>query len=122
MALTEEEKHSLQITEAYLKNQTAFFPMIATFLLILVSVSVYFYHAVEKWDWLDSIYFVVVTMATVGYGDFTPTQPISKIYTIFLILIGIATFTAFATQLIKRQGLRRTRKQLQNKKIHLPKN
>ncbi len=49
MALTEEEKHSLQITEADLKNQTAFFPMIATFLLILVSVSVYFYHAVEKY-------------------------------------------------------------------------
>jgi len=30
-------------------------------------------------DWLDAVYFSIVTLATVGYGDFTPTNTAAKI-------------------------------------------
>jgi voltage-gated potassium channel len=38
---------------------------------ILVGGTV-FYHYVEHFSWLDALYFCVVTLAGVGYGDITP--------------------------------------------------
>jgi hypothetical protein len=38
---------------------------------------------------LGSIYFVVITLTNVGYGNLTPTTPATKIITIFYGLNGI---------------------------------
>lgn len=66
-----------------------------------------FYHRVEGWRWLDSLYFSVITLATVGYGDFTPQTDAGKIFTMFYIFIGIgllvAVFTRIADSLIQAQ-------------------
>jgi hypothetical protein len=43
--------------------------------LAVVGVGTWFYHTVEGWSWVDSFYFTMVTLATVGYGDFSPRQP-----------------------------------------------
>eukprot|EP00127_Corallochytrium_limacisporum_P003973 Clim_evm22s156 gene=Clim_evmTU22s156 len=43
----------------------------------------------EDWDYLDAIYFGVVTCTTVGYGDFSPTTDGSKLYTVFFIIFGV---------------------------------
>jgi hypothetical protein len=42
----------------------------ATLLLVVGSV---FYTRVEHWTMLNAVYFCVVTLGTVGYGDITPT-------------------------------------------------
>lgn len=49
-----------------------------------------FYHLVEKWRYLDAIYFSAYTMTTVGYGDITPKTDIGKIFTIFYVFAGVA--------------------------------
>lgn len=56
-----------------------------------------FYHFVEGWTWIDSIYFSVITISTVGYGDFSPETSIGKIFTIFYIIIGLGVFVTAAT-------------------------
>jgi len=38
---------------------------------------------------LDCIYFLTVTISTVGYGDFHPTKDGSRMFTIFVIIIGL---------------------------------
>jgi voltage-gated potassium channel Kch len=48
-----------------------------------------FYHLVEGWDWLDSMYFSVITLTTVGYGDFSPQTDLGKIFTMFYVLTGV---------------------------------
>lgn len=69
-----------------------------------------FYHIVEKLSWLDSWYFSVITLATVGYGDITPKTEIGKLFTTFYVLIGIGIIVAFTSTLVKRAGSRRAKK------------
>jgi voltage-gated potassium channel len=47
---------------------------------------------IEKKSLIDSFYFVIVTMATVGYGDVHPVTDLGKIFTIFIIVTGVGTF------------------------------
>jgi voltage-gated potassium channel len=65
----------------------------------LVLFASVFYWLVEGWAPLDCVYFSVVTIATVGYGDFTPQTPLGKIFTIFYIVAGIGIFAAAVTAL-----------------------
>lgn len=53
------------------------------------------YHFVEGWSWLDSIYFSVITLTTVGYGDFSPQTEMGKIFTMFYVLTGIGIIFGF---------------------------
>lgn len=63
----------------------------------LISVASTVYHWVEGWGWLDALYFSVITISTVGYGDFSPQTAIGKGFTIFYILVGLGLFVACAT-------------------------
>lgn len=66
-----------------------------TFTLILIASLVY--NWVEGWRMVDSIYFAVMTIATIGYGDFSPKTDTGKIFTIFYVLIGLGIFVATAS-------------------------
>ncbi len=59
------------------------------YVFIIIGVGAALYHWLEGWSWLDSFYFVVVTLTTIGYGDFSPTTPIAKLITIFYGLNGV---------------------------------
>lgn len=47
------------------------------------------YHWLQGWSYLDALYFCVISLATVGYGDLTPTTPIARLFTIFYVINGI---------------------------------
>jgi hypothetical protein len=55
-----------------------------------VLLGAFLFHWLEDWGWLDSFYFVIVTLTTIGFGDFAPTMPITKLITIFYALNGAA--------------------------------
>eukprot|EP00439_Symbiodinium_sp_Y106_P004391 s1312_g1.t1 len=55
---------------------------------------------VESWTSVDSLYFAMVSMSTVGYGDFAPATPLSRTFTLFYIIYGIMVpFSSLASQL-----------------------
>lgn len=56
-----------------------------------------FYHTIEGWSLLDSLYFSVITLATVGYGDFTPQTDLGKIFTVMYIFMGLGILVGFVT-------------------------
>ena len=47
----------------------------------------------EPMTWSDAVYFVIVTIATVGYGDFTPTTARARWFALSVILFGTGAFT-----------------------------
>lgn len=51
-------------------------------------------------SWSDAVYFVIVTIATVGYGDLTPTTPTAKWFSLSVILFGTGAFTVAVGALI----------------------
>ena len=74
-------------------------------LVSIILLGSWFYARVEHWTLLDSIYFSVTTLATVGYGDLSPHTAIGKIFTIFYIIIGIGMLSGFIILLAERSGV-----------------
>jgi voltage-gated potassium channel len=62
---------------------------------LMIGGGMVFYHFVEGWSWLDSVYFCVVTVATVGYGDFSPATPYGRLFTIIYIILGVIMLGIF---------------------------
>lgn len=73
--------------------------LITTFIVLLGGAT--FYHYIEGWTWLDSLYFSIITLTTIGYGDFSPQTDIGKGFTILYIIIGIGIILSFIDTLYK---------------------
>ncbi len=51
-------------------------------------------------DLVTATYYAIVTMSTVGYGDITPQTSQAKLFTISIILLGVAVFATSLTAVI----------------------
>lgn len=51
-------------------------------------------------DIYDSIYYTIITLATVGYGDITPITPLQKIFSVTLALSGVGVLAYIVTFII----------------------
>jgi len=76
-------------------------------LLGLLATGTIFYSLVEGWDPLDALYFSVISLATVGYGDLTPDTALGKVFTIFFVLSGVGVLVVFVSE-VARQTITRT--------------
>ena len=69
--------------------------------LLLILSGGLFYRWAEGWTFLDAVYFSVITLSTVGYGDLHPVTPIGKVFTLMYILVGIGVFVTLVTLMAK---------------------
>ena len=85
-------------------------------LLGLLATGTVFYSLVEKWSPLDALYFSVISLATVGYGDLTPTTSLGKLFTIFFVLAGVGVLVLFVSE-VARETISRTEGRVEERKV-----
>ena len=66
-------------------------PIVAGVLLLTGTI---FYWRFEDWTIIEALYFCIVTLTTVGFGDLSPTTAGTQIFTIIYILTGLGVLVA----------------------------
>jgi hypothetical protein len=92
------------------------FRILAVVTIAVILIGCVFYTNVEGWRWLDALYFSVISLATVGYGDFTPKTDAGKVFTMGYLIIGIAIFASLINILLKSRLAKRSLKTTENNK------
>jgi voltage-gated potassium channel len=60
-------------------------------LSIVILVGILGYVAIEKWTFLESTYMVITTLFTVGFQEVRPLSSAGKIFTMFIIVVGVGS-------------------------------
>jgi hypothetical protein len=90
-------------------------------LLGLLVAGTLVYPLLEGWSFVDSLYFSVVTLATVGYGDIHPVTDLGKLFTVLYILTGVGVLVVFASRVVnamvtdRSEGIRRREERFQER-------
>jgi voltage-gated potassium channel len=84
-------------------------------LIIVLLIGTISYHSLEEWTWIQALYFTTATIATVGYGDLSPTNDVSRLFTVFFILIGVSV-TVSAVAYVGNKFLSRREKRIKRRR------
>ena len=102
-------------TISFIKDKEYRDLLLTTLIFIIMGSTVY--HFLEGWSWVDSIYFSVITLTTIGYGDFSPATDAGKLFTIFYIIIGIGLILNFIDTIYHHYAGENRKKIMGNKRL-----
>lgn len=89
--------------------------ILAGVVIVVLGIGTVVYRSLEDWSWVDSLYFSIVTLTTVGYGDLAPTTDASKLFTVAYLAVGVSLLGATFNEILKRrQRHRRARRARHN--------
>lgn len=64
-------------------------------LVVVILFGTLGYHFIEGWSFSDAAYMTVITIASVGYGEVRDLSGVGRIFTSFLIFIGVVTIAGW---------------------------
>ncbi|KAM9376206.1 uncharacterized protein kcnk4a [Pholidichthys leucotaenia] len=93
--------------------------------LIFLAVPTVVFQKVEEWNFLESLYFVVITLTTVGFGDYVPVgghkdSKFFKLLVLLWIVFGLAYFASILTMIGNwlKMLSKRTRAEMEELRAH----
>ena len=80
------------------RDKTGIYAVLIIFIILIYGIlgSIY----IMGLDIYDSIYYTIITLATVGYGDIIPITPLQKIFSVTLALSGVGILAYIFTFII----------------------
>ena len=75
-----------------LLDRTTHLFIVVLLAIFLVGLGTAGYMVLEDWTVLDSLYMTVITLSTIGYGEVNPVSSTGRIFTLFLIVMGVGFF------------------------------
>ena len=80
-----------------MKEEVALFLIVTLILIFIVSAGIYFFENEAQPDKFQSVFhsmwWTIVTLTTVGYGDVYPITVGGKIFTFFILILGLGIVT-----------------------------
>lgn len=70
-------------------------------LALLISVGILGYMGIEGWNFLDSLYMTIITLATVGFKEVNTLSDPGKIFTMLLIVLGVSVLGYIVGSLVQ---------------------
>tara|TARA_B100000768_G_scaffold180689_1_gene201324 strand:- start:3479 stop:4213 length:735 start_codon:yes stop_codon:yes gene_type:complete len=112
-----------QIAYRIVKEELTLFLVVILILLFIVSAGIYFFENQAQPEVFKSIFhsswWSIVTLTTVGYGDVYPITLGGKIFTFFVLIIGVGVVTVpaglVATSLSKAREIQDEEEKINNK-------
>ena len=112
-----------QIAYKIVKEELTLFLVVILILLFIVSAGIYFFENQAQPEVFKSIFhsswWSIVTLTTVGYGDVYPITLGGKIFTFFVLIIGVGVVTVpaglVATSLSKAREIQDEEEKMKNK-------
>jgi len=77
-------------------NRQTHFIFISLLCIIILVLGTFGYMIIEGWNLVDSLYMTVITVATVGFAEINQISCPGRIFTMFLIFLGVGFFTYVA--------------------------
>jgi voltage-gated potassium channel len=87
-------------------------PVLAAFAVVLALGTVGYVVLADGYGWFDGLYMTVITIGTIGYGEVHPLDTLGRVWTIFIVVLGYATFifgSATLTSMFVSQQFRQIR-------------
>eukprot|EP01064_Diplonema_japonicum_P035077 TRINITY_DN748_c0_g1_i1.p1 TRINITY_DN748_c0_g1~~TRINITY_DN748_c0_g1_i1.p1 ORF type:complete len:413 (+),score=13.14 TRINITY_DN748_c0_g1_i1:55-1293(+) len=83
-------------TSSCLPRKVSYRFIIAIFAVsgVWVFIWAFAFSAIEGWEYRESLWFCVVTMSTIGFGDFTPSLKLSRALSFVFIIPGLGLSAA----------------------------
>ena len=75
--------------------------------VLLIATGTAVYRLLEDWSWVDSLYFSVVAVTTVGFGDLSPSRDVSKLFTVAYLVVGVSLITTYLNVRLKSKTAHR---------------
>jgi voltage-gated potassium channel len=104
---------TLSTVRIMLRNQqTRGILLLATTYIFLGALA---YSYIEGWPLDDAVYFTVVMLTTIGFGDLAPVTDVGRLFTIVYVILGLGILSAFIGAVVDAYAeLRRARSQQSN--------
>ncbi|EGD75757.1 hypothetical protein PTSG_07874 [Salpingoeca rosetta] len=69
------------------------FLFLVLYIVCYLIVGVLTFMSLEDWTFTQSLYFNIITVTTIGYGDLSPTSADSRVFSVFHMTFGLVLFT-----------------------------
>ncbi|KAL9224415.1 hypothetical protein vseg_000448 [Gypsophila vaccaria] len=75
-------------SHAIVKQAVVLLSVYLTFGILIYWYNRHNFSVIETHPVVDALYFCIVTMCTIGYGDITPNSTVTKVFSILFVLVG----------------------------------